>query len=137
MAQNFESVDDYIGTFPPDVQTVLQAVRDTIHAAAPDAQESISYQIPTFSIGGRPVVYLAGWKKHISLYPIPELDETLRPQVAPYLSGQGTAKFSWRSRFRSSWLRFLSSDWSRSAASFGARGTRPRDRSCTSCRPLA
>ena len=93
MAQNFESVDDYIGTFPPDVQTVLQAVRDTIHAAAPDAQESISYQIPTFSIGGRPVVYLAGWKKHISLYPLPELDETLKPQVAPYLSGQGTAKF--------------------------------------------
>ena len=93
MAQNFESVDDYIATFPADVQTVLQAVRDTIHAAAPDAQESISYQIPTFSIGGRPVVYLAGWKKHISLYPIPELDETLEPQVAPYLSGKGTAKF--------------------------------------------
>lgn len=93
MAQNFESVDDYITTFPPDVQTVLQAVRDTIHAAAPDAQESISYQIPTFSIGGRPVVYLAGWKKHISLYPIPELDETLEQQVAPYLSGKGTTKF--------------------------------------------
>ena len=93
MAQNFESVDDYIATFPPDVQTVLQAVRDTIHATAPDARESISYQIPTFSISGRPVVYLAGWKKHISLYPIPELDETLEPQVAPYLSGQGTTKF--------------------------------------------
>ena len=93
MAQHSETVDDYISTFPPDVQTVLQAVRDTIHAAAPGAKESISYQIPTFSINGRPVVYLAGWKKHISLYPIPELDETLRPQVAPYLSGQGTAKF--------------------------------------------
>ena len=93
MAVNFESVDDYIATFPSDMQTVLQAVRDTIHAAAPNAQESISYQIPTFKIGGRPVVYLAGWKKHISLYPVPELDETLKAQVAPYLSGQGTAKF--------------------------------------------
>jgi uncharacterized protein YdhG (YjbR/CyaY superfamily) len=93
VAQHFKTVDDYISTFPPDVQTVLQEVRDTIHAAAPGAKESISYQIPTFSINGRPVVYLAGWKKHISLYPIPELDETLRPQVAPYLSGQGTAKF--------------------------------------------
>ena len=90
---NFESVDDYIATFPSDVQTVLQAVRDTIHAAAPNAQESISYQIPTFKIGGRPVVYLAGWKKHISLYPVPELDETLKAQVARYLSGQGTVKF--------------------------------------------
>ena len=93
MAQNFASVDDYIATFTPDVQTVLQEIRDTIHAAAPGATESISYQIPTFSIGGRPVVYLAGWKKHISLYPIPHLDDALEQQVAPYLSGQGTAKF--------------------------------------------
>lgn len=93
MAQHFESVDDYISTFPSDVQTVLQAVRSTIDVAAPYAKESISYQIPTFSINGRPVVYLAGWRKHISLYPMPELDETLAPQVAPYLSGQSTAKF--------------------------------------------
>jgi uncharacterized protein YdhG (YjbR/CyaY superfamily) len=93
VAQNFQSVDDYIATFPPDVQTVLQAVRDTIHAAAPGATESISYQIPTFSIGGRPIVYLAGWKKHISIYPIPDLDEKLEPQIAPYLSGKGTANF--------------------------------------------
>ena len=94
MAQHFESVDDYISTFPKDVQTVLQAVRGTIHTAAPGAKESISYQIPTFSISGRPVVYLAGWKKHISIYPMPELDETVEPQVAPYLSGQSTATFS-------------------------------------------
>jgi uncharacterized protein YdhG (YjbR/CyaY superfamily) len=93
VAQNFQSVDDYIATFAPDVQTVLQAVRDTIHAAAPGATESISYQIPTFSIDGRPIVYLAGWKKHISIYPIPDLDEKLEPQIAPYLSGKGTAKF--------------------------------------------
>jgi uncharacterized protein YdhG (YjbR/CyaY superfamily) len=93
VAQRFESVDDYISTFPPDVQTVLQAARNTIHAAAPGAKESISYQIPTFSINGRPVVYLAGWKKHISLYPMPELDEPLQEQADSYLSGKGTAKF--------------------------------------------
>jgi len=68
-------------------------VRRTIQAAAPGAKESISYQIPTFSLGGRPVVYLAGWKKHISVYPVPELDKELEPQLAPYLSGKGTAKF--------------------------------------------
>ena len=49
VAQRFDSVDDYISTFPPEVQTVLQAVRQTIHAAAPGAKESISYQIPTFT----------------------------------------------------------------------------------------
>lgn len=52
MLQQFESVDDYISTFPLDVQTALQAVPKTINAAAPGAKESISYQIPTFSIGG-------------------------------------------------------------------------------------
>lgn len=93
MAQHPGSIDDYISTFPPDVQTVLQAVRKTIHAAAPGAKESVSYQIPTFTIDGRPVVYLAGWKKHVSVYPVPELDEKLEPQLAPYLSGKGTAKF--------------------------------------------
>jgi uncharacterized protein YdhG (YjbR/CyaY superfamily) len=93
LAQHFDSVDDYIDSFPTDVRSVLQAARDTIDAAAPGAQESISYGIPTFSIAGRPVVYLAGWKKHISIYPIPELDETVEPQIAPYLSGKGTAKF--------------------------------------------
>ena len=93
MAQQFESVDDYIGSFPAEVQTVLQAARKTIHAADPDLQESISYGIPTFSVGGRPVVYLGGWKNHVSIYPIPDLDKALEPQVAPYLSGRGTAKF--------------------------------------------
>ena len=93
MAQQFESVDDYIASFPPAVQTELQTVRDTIHAAIPGAHESISYAIPTFSVGGRPVVYFSGWKKHISIYPVPELDESIEPQLAPYLSGKSTAKF--------------------------------------------
>jgi uncharacterized protein YdhG (YjbR/CyaY superfamily) len=93
VAQQFESVDDYIASFPPAVQTELQTVRDTIHAAIPGAHESISYAIPTFSVGGRPVVYFSGWKKHISIYPVPELDESIEPQLAPYLSGKSTAKF--------------------------------------------
>jgi uncharacterized protein YdhG (YjbR/CyaY superfamily) len=93
MAQHFESVDDYISSFPSEVQAVLRTARKTIRAAAPEATESISYAIPTFSIAGRPVVYLAAWKKHISMYPIPDLDENLERQVAPYLSGKGTVKF--------------------------------------------
>jgi uncharacterized protein YdhG (YjbR/CyaY superfamily) len=91
--QQFESVDDYISTFPLEVQTVLRAAHQTINAAAPGATESISYQMSTFSVGGRPVAYLAGWKRHISLYPAPELDETLERRVARYLSGRSTANF--------------------------------------------
>ena len=93
MAQQFDSVDDYIASFAPQVQAELQAARHTIHAAAPGAEESISYAIPTFSLAGRPVVYLSGWKKHISIYPVPELDASIEPKVAPYLSGKSTAKF--------------------------------------------
>ena len=93
MAQQFSSVDQYIDSFPSEVQAVLRAARKTIRAADPGLQESISYGIPTFGIGGRPVVYLGGWKKHISIYPIPELDESLELQVVPYVSGKGTAKF--------------------------------------------
>jgi len=55
MAQQFDSVDDYIHSFPPEVQTVLQTARKTIHAAAPGLKESISYGIPTFSVAGRPL----------------------------------------------------------------------------------
>ena len=93
MAQHLESVDDYISSFPSEVQAVLQTARRTIRAAASEATESISYAIPTFSLAGRPVVYLSGWKKHISIYPVPELDESIEPQIAPYLSGKSTAKF--------------------------------------------
>jgi uncharacterized protein YdhG (YjbR/CyaY superfamily) len=93
VAQQYDSVDDYIASFAPQVQAELQAARHTIHAAAPGAEESISYAIPTFSLAGRPVVYLSGWKKHISIYPVPELDASIEPKVAPYLSGKSTAKF--------------------------------------------
>jgi hypothetical protein len=60
MAQQYDSVDDYIDSFPPELQTVLQAAREAIHAAAtPGLKESISYGIPTFTIGGGPLSTLA------------------------------------------------------------------------------
>jgi uncharacterized protein YdhG (YjbR/CyaY superfamily) len=75
MAARFESVDEYIGTFPEDVQVILESIRQTIHRAVPGATESISYNMPTFSINGRYFLGLAGWKNHIALYPRPSGDE--------------------------------------------------------------
>jgi uncharacterized protein YdhG (YjbR/CyaY superfamily) len=89
----FTSVDDYIASFPPDVQDVLQEVRRTIHAAVPGAGEKISYDIPTITLEGRSVVYFAGWKRHVSVYPVPAGDEAYEALVAPHRSGAGTAKF--------------------------------------------
>jgi uncharacterized protein YdhG (YjbR/CyaY superfamily) len=93
VAQHPESVDDYISTFPADVQTVLQAVRKTIHAAAPGGERVGQLSDSRVHHRWSPSCYLAGWKKHVSVYPVPELDEKLEPQLAPYLSGKGTAKF--------------------------------------------
>jgi uncharacterized protein YdhG (YjbR/CyaY superfamily) len=93
MAAGFTSVDDYIASFPPNVQEVLQEVRRTMHTAVPGSGEKISYDIPTITLDGRAVVYFAGWKRHVSVYPVPGGDDEYEARVAPYRSGAGTAKF--------------------------------------------
>ncbi|HEY3510670.1 DUF1801 domain-containing protein [Kribbella sp. NPDC051137] len=84
-----DTVDDYIASFPPEVQEVLEEVRRTIHAAVPGAEEKISYQIPTITLDGTALLHFSGWKSHIALYPIPPIDEDL----TPYISGKGTLRF--------------------------------------------
>jgi uncharacterized protein YdhG (YjbR/CyaY superfamily) len=89
------TVDEYIASFPPYVQRTLTEVRATIRKATPGTEERISYGIPTFTLDGRYVVYFSGWKRHISVYPIPdvEADAELARQIAPYQAGKGTLKF--------------------------------------------
>jgi uncharacterized protein YdhG (YjbR/CyaY superfamily) len=93
VADRFATVDDYIRSFPEDVQTVLEEVRRTIRSVAPGAEETISYQIPTITLGGKYLVYFAGWKQHISFYPLPNLDQGLEEEIAPYKVGKGTLRF--------------------------------------------
>lgn len=90
---NFASMDEYIATFPDDVQKILKKVRSTIKAAAPKAEETISYGIPTFTTNGTYLIYFAGWKKHISIYPVPGGDDAFNKAVEPYVAGKGTLKF--------------------------------------------
>jgi uncharacterized protein YdhG (YjbR/CyaY superfamily) len=89
----FESVDAYIASFPPDVQSTLRSVRETMRRATPGATETISYDIPTYLLNGQRVVYFAGWKRHVSVYPIPGGDAGLEAELEPYRSGPGTLKF--------------------------------------------
>jgi uncharacterized protein YdhG (YjbR/CyaY superfamily) len=91
--QEFGSVEEYIGSFPADVQAILQQVRRAILDAVPGARETISYQIPTITLGGRPLLYFAGWKRHISVYPAPAGDEALERRLGPYRSAKSTLKF--------------------------------------------
>ena len=87
------TIDEYIAAFPADVRTILQEVRARLGNAVPTAVEAISYGIPVLKVDGRYLVYFAGWKHHISVYPLPEGDETLVEEMAPYVAGKGTLKF--------------------------------------------
>ena len=89
----FNSIDEYIGNFPADVQKILLELRDTIKAAAPEAGETISYGIPTFTLDGKYLIYFAGWKNHISIYPIPTGSDAFNKQISKYVEGKGTLKF--------------------------------------------
>jgi uncharacterized protein YdhG (YjbR/CyaY superfamily) len=93
MAQKFDTVDAYVDAQPPANQQILNELRRRVRTIAPDATEAISYQIPTFKVAGKPVVYAAGWASHIALYPIPDCDEQLAADVARYIAGKGTLRF--------------------------------------------
>ncbi len=86
------SIDEYIAGFPPDVQQILQKVRTTIKEAAPDAEEAIRYQMPTFVLQGN-LVHFAAFKNHIGLYPTPSGTERFRKELAPYETGKGSIRF--------------------------------------------
>lgn len=89
----FTSIDEYIATFPADVQKVLEEVRATMKAAGPKMEEKISYSIPAFTLNGKYVIYFAGWKNHISIYPVPVGDDAFNEKISPYIAGKGTVKF--------------------------------------------
>jgi len=87
-----KKIDEYIAGFPPDVQEILQKVRTTIRRAAPQAQETISYQMPTFRLEGN-LVHFAAFKNHIGLYPTPSGTERFRKELSSYEAGKGSIRF--------------------------------------------
>jgi uncharacterized protein YdhG (YjbR/CyaY superfamily) len=93
MVEQFESVDEYIASFPEAVRPVLAEVRRAIRDGAPDADESISYGMPAYKVDGVRVTYFAGWKKHVALYAIPPLPDELEREVAPYRAAKDTVRF--------------------------------------------
>ena len=92
-AQTPKNIDEYIAGFPTDLQKILEKVRMTIKKAAPDAEETISYQIPTFTLKGRYLIYFAAYKKHIGLYPAPREVEKFKKELSLYEGGKGTVRF--------------------------------------------
>ena len=87
------TIDEYLGSFPKDTRIILENIRRAIRNTAPDAIETISYGIPAFDLKNRHLVFFAGWKHHISIYPIPAGDETLQHEISQYKKGKGTMQF--------------------------------------------
>lgn len=87
-----KAVDEYIAGFPDDVQEILEKIRMTIRKAAPDAEETIKYRMPTFTLKGN-LVYFAAFKKHIGFYPIPTGIEKFKKALSVYEQGRGSVQF--------------------------------------------
>ena len=88
----FTSIDEYIATFPKDIQKILEKIRATIKAAAPEAEEKISYQMPTFFLKGN-LVHFAAFKKHIGFYPVPTGIEKFKKELSAYAGAKGSVQF--------------------------------------------
>ena len=89
----FLTIDEYIRSYPADVQSILEEIRQIIHDAAPDAIETISYKMPAFKLNGKDLIYFAAWKKHISMYPVPAGADLFQQALSPYISSKGTVSF--------------------------------------------
>jgi uncharacterized protein YdhG (YjbR/CyaY superfamily) len=87
------AVDRYIASFPPHVEAQLEAMRAFVHENAPGCTEGIKYGMAGFLLDGVYVVYIAGWKKHIGLYPIPKGTPALQKALAPYRDAKATLRF--------------------------------------------
>ena len=87
-----KNIDGYIAGFPKDIQEILQEIRMTIRKAAPDAEETIKYDMPTFILNGN-LVYFAAFKKHIGFYPPITGSEELKNELSAYEGPKGSLKF--------------------------------------------
>ena len=91
--KQFKTMDEYIKTFPKDIQSILEKMRQSIRKAAPNAIEAISYQMPTFKLNGKNLVHFAAWKNHIGFYPTPSGTETFEKELSPYKFAKGSIQF--------------------------------------------
>jgi uncharacterized protein YdhG (YjbR/CyaY superfamily) len=88
----YRNTDEYIADFSPEVQTILNTLRAVIKEAAPDADEKISYQMPTYALRGN-LVHFAAYKSHIGFYPAPSGIEAFKDELSAYKGAKGSVQF--------------------------------------------
>ena len=87
-----KSIDEYLVEFPDEIQKRMQELRSTIRKAAPQAEETINYAIPTFTLNGN-LVHFAGFKNHIGFYPAPSGIEAFKKELSVYEGAKGSVQF--------------------------------------------
>ena len=92
MERKFDTVDEYIASYPPEVRVILEKIRDIVRKAAPGAEERIAYGMPTYKMK-RNLVHFAAFKEHIGLYPTPSATGAFAKELEPYESGKGSIRF--------------------------------------------
>jgi len=90
--QNYRTIDDYIKTFPEDIQDVLQTIRQTIKKAAPESEEVISYKMPAFKQKGI-LVWFAAFKNHVGFFPKVNAIKKFEKELLKYETSKGTIRF--------------------------------------------
>lgn len=90
--KKFHNIDEYISTFPKNIQDILEKMRKVIQEAAPEAEEAISYGMPTFKLNGN-LVHFAAYKNHIGFYPTPSGIEAFKEEISGYKSSKGAVQF--------------------------------------------
>src|SRR5690606_15325186 len=93
MKSDISTVEAYIATFPNDVQSKLQRVRETILKNAPNAMEGIAYGMPSYKLNKKPLVYFGGFAKHIGFYATPTGHEKFAKELSKYKQGKGSVQF--------------------------------------------
>lgn len=86
-------VDAYIDAQQEEIQPILSQVRNIIRTCAPDARETISYGMPGYRLGGKPLVYFAAQKRHLGLYATPSAHEAFKERLSAYKQGKGSVQF--------------------------------------------
>lgn len=93
MHTDITTIDEYIGSYPDDVQVILQKIREIIQAVAPEAKEKINYSIPTFTLNGKNLVHFSGYEHHIGFYPGSAPIKDFEKELTGYKTSKGTVQF--------------------------------------------
>jgi uncharacterized protein YdhG (YjbR/CyaY superfamily) len=88
-----KTIEEYLAMFPKDIQRILEKLRQVVRETAPEATETISYDIPTFKLKGKGLISFGAWKKHIAIYPGTATIEALKKELLPFKQSKGTVQF--------------------------------------------